>query len=141
MNVPLWLIVGGCVTGGFLWTSIGEPWQKRRKLEKAFSGRSSLSSDDFYTTYFSTSGIDRDVVIKIKEIFHENIGADLSKLSAEDDFSKELKFIWDYDSMASVQIVIDLEKEFNIKITDAEASEMNTLRKVVEIVHAKINSR
>lgn len=136
MRLSTWLILGLVLVGGVVWC-FEEYRQKKKKLNAAFSGRTSLTLDDFYTTYFSNSGFKHDVVCKIKEIFERNLDADLSKLSADDDFSKNLKFIWKYDSLADVQIIIDLEKEFNIRITDAEAEKMTTIRKVVEVVHEK----
>ena len=47
--------------------------------------------------------------------------------------------IWDLDSMADVEIVIALEEQFDIKVTDEEAAAMKTIRKVVEVVWSKIN--
>jgi len=102
-----------------------------------FSGRTSLSSEEFYEKYFSDRGFTKDLVVRIKNIFDAKIGFDLSRLSAEDDFSTELKYIWDHDSLADVETIVALEKEFKLKITDEEGKRMKTIRDVVEIISAK----
>jgi acyl carrier protein len=76
--------------------------------------------------------------MRVKTVFDRNIDFDLSRLSSTDDFSKELRFLWDYDSLAGVKIVIDLEKEFGVVVTDAEAESMKTIQKVVEIIAQKV---
>ena len=58
-----------------------------------------------------------------------------------DDFSKELAFFWDIDSLADVEIVQALEQEFHVTITDAEAVAMKTLRDIVLGVHAKLTTQ
>ena len=80
------------------------------------------------------------MVVRIKQVFDRNIDFDLSRLSASDDFSKELRFLWDYDSLASVNIVTDLEKEFGVSITDSEAEGMKTVQTVVEIIQRKVQA-
>ncbi len=111
----------------------------KKQLEKTFAGREPLSAEDFYLRYFQERGFSRDLVIRVKKVFDANIGFDLSRLSAEDDFSKELNFIWDHDSLADVETVIGLEKEFGITISDDEAVRMKTIRDVVEVVDGKLN--
>ena len=109
----------------------------RRQHERMFAGRSPLSSDEFYEKYFSDQGFKKDIVVRIKNIFNAKVGFDLSRLSADDDFSTELQYIWDHDSLADVEILVALEKEFVIKITDEEAKRMHTIRDVVQIISAK----
>lgn len=109
-------------------------------MERIFAGRDRLSADDFYTRYFRDQGYPEDTVIRIKKVFDSNIGFDLSRLSAEDDFSKELNFIWNYDSLSDVEAVVGLEREFGIKIDDSEAGKMKTIKDVVQVVHAKLNN-
>jgi acyl carrier protein len=65
----------------------------------------------------------------------------MSRLSAEDDFSKNLNFFWQYDSMADVEIVVRLEKEFDIKITDVEAERTKTVEDLVNLVWLKLQQR
>lgn len=112
----------------------------KHQLERVFAGREPLSPDSFYLKYFQNQGYPKETVIRIKQVFDSHVGFDLTRLSAEDDFSKELKFIWTYDSLADVETIVGLEKEFGIKIEDAEAERMKTIKDVVEIIHAKLNN-
>ena len=59
-------------------------------------------------------------------------------LEADDDLSEDFNVIWNLDSMADVEILIALEKDFDIKITDDEAAAMRTFRAVVDAVWQKV---
>jgi len=111
----------------------------KRKLNQLFTGRRAQTEDEFYDRFFPDSGVPRNVVTKIREIFQEHIPFEPTLLEADDDLSGDFKMIWDLDSMADVEIVIALEEQFDIKVTDEEAAAMKTIRKVVEVVWSKIN--
>lgn len=119
--------------------AIWERKAKSEKLDDAFAGREPLDEQTFYEKYFRARGVPSDVVIKVKRIFESELGVDLSRLSAEDDFSRNLSFLWEYDSMADVEIVIRLEEEFGIKIADAEAEKANTIEAIVNLVWSKLH--
>jgi acyl carrier protein len=114
---------------------------KRKKLEETFADRQPLDERTFYERYFQARGVPFFVVSKVREILEEELDADLSRLSAEDDFKKNLSFFWRYDSMADVEIVVRLEKEFDIKITDAEAEKTNRVEDLVNLVWFKLQQR
>jgi len=111
--------------------------QFEAKLDEAFHGRAPLSDEQFYEAYFAKQGIPKEIPLSVKRIFEEHFGTDFSRLSDDDDFSKELSFIWNYDSMVDVEIVIAIEDEFGIKVTDAEATEMKTIKAIVETIWKK----
>ena len=94
----------------------------------------------FYTSYFKGTGISKKVVDGVKQVLEEQLSADLSRLSAEDDFSKNLNFFWKLDSLADVEIIIALEEEFNIKIEDFEAEQTFTVRDIVNLVSGKLGN-
>jgi acyl carrier protein len=71
-------------------------------------------------------------------ILEEQLSADLSRLRGKDDFTRELRFLWTFDSMASVESALALEKEFDIDIEDAEIDRIRTVSDIVLLVHAKI---
>ncbi len=75
----------------------------------------------------------------MRKILEDELDADLSRLSVEDDFSQNLSFFWAYDSMADVEIVTRLEEEFRIKITDAEAGRTHTVEDIVNLVWNKLS--
>ena len=122
------------------WLACGDPKAKRR-LKLLFSGREPSSDDQFYDRFFSDSGVPQKIVSKVRAIFQEQVPIDLSLLEADDDLSGDFNVIWDLDSLADVEIVLQLEKEFDIKIADTEAEGMKTFRMVVNGVWDKIQQK
>jgi acyl carrier protein len=114
---------------------------KRRKLEEAFRGRRPLDERTFYETYFQSRGVPPAVVSRVRKILEEELEADLSRLSSKDDFQKNLSFFWQCDSMADVEVVVRLEEEFGITITDAEAGKTSTVEDLVNLVWLKLGRR
>jgi acyl carrier protein len=113
----------------------------KRKIEEVFGGRQSLDERDFYEKYFAAKGVPFFIVKKIREILEEVLDADLSRLSAEDDFSKNLSFFWEEDSLADVEILEKIEEEFDIKISDEEAACLCTIDEIVDTVWRKVRGK
>lgn len=114
-------------------------WRLRRKVDSVFASREPLSEAGFYEKYFQDRGVPFDVVIKMREILESELNADLSRLSADDDFTKELSFFWEEDSMADVELLVRIEEEFGIKIQDEEAGLMFTsMNTMIETVMRKL---
>jgi len=67
---------------------------------------------------------------KIKEITSEQLGVDESQITAEAKFVEDLGA----DSLDTVELVMALEEEFNIDISDEEAEKLTTLQKVVDYI-------
>jgi acyl carrier protein len=63
----------------------------------------------------------------------------MSCLHDEDDFSKNLNFFWEFDSLADVEIISALEKKFGVNITDEEAENAHTVNDIVNLVARKVN--
>ena len=119
-------------------------WQsraKKKKIEDVFAGRLPLEERTFYETYFASRGVPFFIVKAVRQILEEELDADLSRLSAEDDFARNLSFFWNYESAAAVEIVVRLENEFNIKITDAEAERTTTIEGLINLVWFKIREK
>lgn len=115
-----------------------EKVRKRKLIEQRFGTRERLGGNTFYESYFAGRGIPRDVVIGVREVLECVLQADLSFLRDSDDFSRNLSFFWDFDSLADVEVVKALEDRFGISIDEAEARHTTTIRQLVEIVHAKL---
>lgn len=112
---------------------------QKTELEIAFKGREPLTSNEFYSKYYKDKGIPFNVVNGVKHILETELDADLSRLSNKDDFSQNLNFFWDLDSLADVAIVVSLEKFFSIKIEDSEAESMHTIDDIIYSVTNKLN--
>lgn len=115
-----------------------ERYRRSRKIEAVFADREQLSPKQFYERFFAANGVPFNVVQGVREILEEQLGADMSRLIDKDDFSKNLSFFWDFDSMANVEIVCALEERFSIKIENAEAERTHTVRDIVNLVCDKI---
>ena len=113
---------------------------KKRAVEALFRGRPSYSYDQFYEKYFMEKGVPQIAVQGVREVLEEVLDVDLSRLTNKDDFSNNLKFFWDFDSMADVEIVIELEKKFGIEIEDREAAETSTIEEIVMLVWGKMQT-
>jgi len=122
----------------FLWLN---KRRERRKIEAAFAGREPLTDEQFFERYFRTKGVRIDVASEVRRILAEQIGQDLSRLQSSDDFTKNLKFLFEIDSLVDVEIVLALEKSFGIKITDQEAQAMRTVEDIVLAVQSKLSLR
>ena len=115
-----------------------ESHQRNKKFEAVFSGREQLSIDQFYERYFKARGIPLHVVSGVRKIVEEQLLADMSRLTDTDDFSKNLNFFFDFDSMVDVEIVCALEKEFGIEISDEEAINTKTINDMMQLVCRKL---
>jgi acyl carrier protein len=115
-----------------------EKWRRERKIALAFDGRESLSPQEFHQRYFEKRRIPFHIVEKVRMILEERLCADMSRLGEKDDFTRELQFFWAFDSMASVEIVLALEKAFDIAIDDAETNSVRTVSDIVLLIHSKI---
>ncbi len=121
---------------------IGER-QRRKKIEKVFENRQELDERDFYERYFESKDVPFYIIKKIREILEEVLEADLSRLSAEDDFSKNLNFFWQEDSMADVEIFEKIEEEFEIKFHQSDFDNLQTtsVNDIVNIVWQKVKDK
>lgn len=117
--------------------ALREARARQRQVREAFAGRAPQTDRQFFERHFEADGVPFSVVNGVRRILEEQLDADLSKLSPTDDFSANLAFFWRYDSMADVEIVLALEKEFGIEITDEEAAAARTIRAIVDLVWNK----
>jgi acyl carrier protein len=115
-----------------------ESWRRDQKIEKVFAGREAMNPQEFYEQYFKSYGVPFQIAESVMAILEEQLSADLSRLRGKDDFTRELRFLWTFDSMASVEVVLALEKKFNIEIEDAETDRIRTVSDIVLLVHSKI---
>jgi len=115
--------------------------QKNTRAEEVFRGREPLDDRTLWERFFSQYGVTEDTVMRVRKVLTTVLQTDLSRIRDTDDFSKELAFFWDWDSMADVEAVQGLEVEFGITISDADAEAMKTLKDIVTGVHEKIKNR
>lgn len=138
MRVLAFIVIGLLVLLLLARESVRREKQKKDKLiTEKFGDRKWLNPEGFYEAYFVSQGYSRDVVLGVREIMEKVLDADLSFLKDSDDFSKNLAFFWDFDSMANVELVQEVEQRFSIRISDHEAEATKTVRQLVDLVQAK----
>ncbi len=68
------------------------------------------------------------IIKKVKEITSEQLGVDESQITPEAKFIDDLGA----DSLDTVELVMALEEEFDIEISDEEAEKLITVQKVID---------
>ena len=73
---------------------------------------------------------------KLKKIMKAYLeeGIDLENITADTDLINDLKI----NSMHLVDIILDLEDEFDIEISDDDAEQMLTVGKSIEVIQAQL---
>ncbi|MEM6802710.1 MAG: acyl carrier protein [Bacteroidota bacterium] len=77
-----------------------------------------------------------EITEKLKKIMSTYLeeGIDLENITAETDLINDLKI----NSMHLVDIILDLEDEFDIEISDDDAEQMLTVGKSIEVIQAQL---
>jgi acyl carrier protein len=118
-------------------------WSTRddRALDRIFEGRALLSDDEFYQRYFPDGSVSKEVAVGIRAEFIEHVPLDMRRLAPEDDFGRELQFVWSHDSLADVELIMDVEKRFEISISEQEGWETSTMGALIRLVDRKVKER
>jgi len=74
-----------------------------------------------------------DVGAKIRDIIADKLGVEQSEITAESSFTEDLGA----DSLDTVELIMEFEKEFNIKIPDEEADQIATVGNAIAYVTNK----
>ncbi len=75
-----------------------------------------------------------EIIKKVKEITSEQLGVDESQITPEAKFIDDLGA----DSLDIVELVMALEEEFNLEISDEEAEKLIAVQKVVDYLEDRI---
>ena len=71
-----------------------------------------------------------DIASKVKEITSEQLGVDEFQITPEAKFVDDLGA----DSLDTVELVMALEEEFDLEISDEEAEKLTTVNRVVTYI-------
>lgn len=71
-----------------------------------------------------------DIESKVKAIIVDKLGVEESQVTPEASFAADLNA----DSLDTVELIMDFEKEFNISIPDEDTQKISTVRDVIEYI-------
>jgi acyl carrier protein len=73
-----------------------------------------------------------EVFDRVKEVLTEQLGIDENEITEEASFTEDL----DADSLDLVELIMELEDNFEIKISDEDAQKIQTVGQAVDYVSA-----
>ena len=71
-----------------------------------------------------------DIAARVKEIIVDKLGVDESEVTAEASFTNDLGA----DSLDTVELIMEFEKEFNIGIPDDQAETISTVGDAIKYI-------
>ena len=75
-----------------------------------------------------------DIESKVKAIIVEKLGVDESDITREASFTNDLGA----DSLDTVELIMEFEKEFNISIPDEQAEKISTVGEAIDYLQQKV---
>jgi acyl carrier protein len=76
-----------------------------------------------------------DVKAKVTEIIANKLGVEESQITDDASFTKDLGA----DSLDTVELIMEFEKEFNLTIEDEDAEKIQTVGAVLSYLNEKLN--
>ena len=77
----------------------------------------------------------QDVEAKVKSIIVDKLGVDESEVTHEANFTNDLGA----DSLDTVELIMDFEKEFDLSIPDEDAENIATVGNAVDYLKGKVS--
>jgi acyl carrier protein len=74
------------------------------------------------------------MIEEVKQVISEEFFIEMEDIKNESDLRNDLGI----DSLAATQLVLDLEKKYNISITDEEALTLKTFGDVINLLNSKV---
>jgi acyl carrier protein len=74
-----------------------------------------------------------EILERVKEVLVEQLGADESQITEEASFQDDL----DADSLDLVELIMELEDQFGVKISDEDAQSIQTVGQAVDYISAR----
>ena len=76
-----------------------------------------------------------DIAEKVKSIIVEKLGVEASEVTPEASFTTDLGA----DSLDTVELIMEFEKEFNIQIPDDQAEKITTVGHAIAYIEEVVN--
>ena len=78
-----------------------------------------------------------DIASKVKGIIVEKLGVDESEVTPEASFTNDLGA----DSLDTVDLIMELEKEFNVSIPDEQAENITTVGQAISYLEDQVGKK
>lgn len=78
-----------------------------------------------------------EIVKKVKEIIVDKLGVEESEVTESANFTNDLGA----DSLDTVELLMEFEKVFNIKIPDEETSNIATVKDAIDKINEKLGDK
>ena len=78
----------------------------------------------------------KKITTKVTDIIVKKLGVDETQVVSEASFTKDLGA----DSLDTVEVMLELEKEFNIQIDEADQSKVQTVGDAINYLNEKLNT-
>ena len=75
-----------------------------------------------------------EIALKVKQIIIDKLGVEESEVTPEASFTNDLGA----DSLDTVELIMEFEKEFNIAIPDDQAEKISTVGQAVDYIQANV---
>ncbi|MEZ4947917.1 MAG: acyl carrier protein [Saprospiraceae bacterium] len=76
-----------------------------------------------------------DIADRVKQIIVDKLGVDESEVTTEANFTNDLGA----DSLDTVELIMEFEKEFDLSIPDEEAEKIQTVGQAVSFLESQAN--
>ncbi len=74
------------------------------------------------------------MIEEVKQIISDEFFIEMEEITEESDLRNDLGI----DSLAATQLILDLEKKYNIRISEEEAVELKKFSDVINILNEKV---
>jgi len=107
--------------------------RRRFRAARLLASREPLDEQAFARRFFLESTRRYELACGVREVLGRHYPLPLDGLRPGDEFIKDLRMD-DFDSLATVEVVLDLEQQYGVKLPAERLASAHTFRELVDIV-------